>query len=159
MRMKLANMIIFGPPLPILWLWCSKAGNRCLESHHIIDADLRHEVGLSPNIIDNFIYFRKLCKNTRGDVPTWSPITACPLRHLCGEGAKCPRTRDRTRRTWHDRCAQSMSRGWVHNHGILSRSISIVGISIERRLRVLTSPRCLISYATWTVIKKSINLI
>ena len=28
--MKLANMIIYGPQLPILWLQCSKAGNRCL---------------------------------------------------------------------------------------------------------------------------------
>ena len=34
--------------------------------------------------------YRKLCKNTQGDVPTRPPITACPLRHLCEEVTSVP---------------------------------------------------------------------
>ena len=41
-----------------------------------------------------------------------------------------------------------MSAGRVHNHPFRSSAVSTVRISTEGRLRVTSSPRCLISYAT-----------
>ena len=94
-------------------------------------------------------------------VTVTQPTVAAPFLHFCEisarsrvpEGATvraeikevttCSRV---TRQV--PRGALDMSAGRVHNHPFRSSAVSTVRISAEGRLRVTSSPRCLISYAT-----------
>ena len=114
-----------------------------------------HPGGISST---DYRYFHFFCDYVKyaGECPhvTYQNCRQNWDRHLCGEeGWVPPRPRDTAR------CALSVSGQWVHNPPLQTGKVSTVRIPTEERLRVLTSPRCLISYATWTVIKKTKNLL